>query len=82
MSMLESGQAGAGPGWVVLSQVPRMVAGPGSTPVNGWRITAQLKTPSGSTFFVDVPDAQYPGAVRGLLAAKAADVDSVDHLEG
>lgn len=82
MSMIESGAAPAGPGWLVLSQVPRMIAGPGGTPVTGWRITAQLKTPPGTVFTVDVADANYPQGAKALLAAKAADVASVDTLEG
>jgi hypothetical protein len=82
MSMIESGGPAAGPGWTVLSQVTRMIAGPGGTPVDGVRITAQLKSPPGTTFFVDVPASQYPQAAKALLAAKAADVYSVDQLEG
>jgi hypothetical protein len=81
MTMIEPAASAAGPGWTVISQVFRPMPGPGISSINGWRITAQLKAPPMTTFYVDVPDNQYPGGVRAALAAKAADVASVDALE-
>lgn len=82
MTMTESPVPAPVGGWTVISQVFRPIPGPGNTSVNGWRITAQLKAPPMTSFFVDVPDTAYPAGVKAALAAKAADVASVDALEG
>jgi len=81
MTMMETGSgAPKVPPYKVISQQPRTITGPTGLPVQGWLITAQLLTPAGTTFTIQVPDSQYPQGVKALLSQKAVDVDSIDTL--
>lgn len=68
--------ASAGPSWRVVTQTPQLVRLATGGYSEGMRVTAQ--TPDGTTFSVDVPEAQYtPENVTAMLRAKAATVAAI-----
>ena len=79
VAVTEASSNGGGPAVKVISQAPQLVKDAAGQYVPGRHITAQVV--GGSTFVVDVPDAQYTvDNVKALLAAEAAKVDAVDRI--
>lgn len=65
--------------WEVLQITPQLVPGPGGGYVQGKRITA--KVPTGSTFYVDIPDASWSEtAARDALRREATTILAVHNL--
>lgn len=72
--------AGDSPTFKIVSQVPQLVAGAPGQYVQGYRVTAQMDG-TGTTFFVDVPAANYTAdVVAPLLREKAAEIAAVHQI--